>query len=70
MENQKERAELTLSASQTRTVLSNEDVARRGMIGLKRTSVIRDECSSIVAFGFNVSVYHNTAWITHEPQSI
>jgi hypothetical protein len=31
---------LTLSTSQTLTVLSNEEVARRGVLGLKRTSVI------------------------------
>jgi hypothetical protein len=36
----------TLSASQTRTVLSKEDVARRDMLGLNLTSVIRNECSS------------------------
>lgn len=52
---------LTLSASQTLTVLSNEDVARRGMLGLKRTSVINEECSSRFVFDFNVSVCHSTA---------
>lgn len=55
--------QLTLSTSQTRTVLSYEDVARRGMLGLKRTSVIKDECSSRVAFCFRESVYHKTACI-------
>lgn len=33
------------------------------MLGLKRTSVISDECSSSVVFGFKVSVNHNTACI-------
>lgn len=61
-------AVLTLSASQTLTVLSNEDVARRGMLGLKRTSVIKDECSSSVVFGFKVSAYHNTACIIYGQQ--
>lgn len=57
-------SQLTLSASQTRTVLSKDDVARRGSIlGLKRTSVIIDECSSRVVFGFKESVYHSTACI-------
>jgi hypothetical protein len=60
----KKLSQLTLSASQTRTVLSKDDVARRGMLGLKRTSVINDECSSSVVFGFKESVYHNTACIT------
>lgn len=50
-----------MSASQTLTVLSNEDVARRDMLGLKRTSVIKAECSSSVVFGFKESVFHNTA---------
>jgi hypothetical protein len=59
-----ERNLLTLSTSQTLTVLSNEDVARRGMLGLKRTSVIKDECSSRTAFCFSESVYHITACIT------
>lgn len=58
------RGKLTLSTSQTLTVLSNEDVARRGMLGLKRTSVIKDECSSRVAFCFRESVYHKTTCIT------
>jgi hypothetical protein len=34
---------LTLSTSQTLTVLSNDDVARHGPLGLNRTSVIRRE---------------------------
>ena len=55
------RLQLTLSASQTLTVLSNEEVARRGRLGLKRTSVIIAVCSSRVVFGFIVSVYHITA---------
>jgi hypothetical protein len=59
-----EECQLTFSASQTLTVLSNEDVARRGMLGLKRTSVIIDECSSSELFGFKESVYHNTACIS------
>lgn len=53
--------QLTLSASQTLTLLSKDDVARRAMLGLKRTSVISDECSSSVVFGFKLSVYHKTA---------
>lgn len=52
---------LTLSASQTLTVLSKEDVASLAMLGLKRTSVMSDECSSSVVFCFKVSVYHKTA---------
>jgi len=55
--------ELTLSTSHTLTVLSIEDVARRGMLGLKRTSVTRKECSSRVAFWFRESVNHKTACI-------
>jgi len=55
-----------LSTSQTLTVLSNEDVARRGMLGLKRTSVIKDECSSRVALCLRVSVYHKTACSTKQ----
>jgi hypothetical protein len=51
----------TLSASQTRTVLSKEDVARRVMLGLNRTSVISIECSSNVDLGFRASVNHKTA---------
>lgn len=58
------KSKLTLSASQTLTVLSKEDVARRGMLGLKRTSVINAECSSSVDFGFRESACHNTACIT------
>ena len=61
MNKHKTMCPLTLSASQTLTVLSNEDVARRGMLGLKRTSVIKAECSSRFVFDFKVSVYHNTA---------
>lgn len=62
--------EPTLSASQTLTVLSNEDVARRGMLGLKRTSVIKFECSSSEVFDFNVSVYHKTACIIYQSQHL
>jgi len=61
-----ETNELTLSTSQTLTVLSNEDVARRGMLGLNRTSVIKDECSSRVAFCLRESVYHKTACSTNQ----
>ena len=63
MSKRKEKCPLTLSASQTLTVLSNEDVARRDMLGLKRTSVIKLECSSSVDFGFKVSVYHIKACV-------
>ena len=55
------RLQLTLSASQTLTVLSNEEVASRGRFGLKRTSVIIAVCSSRVVLGFIVSVCHITA---------
>jgi hypothetical protein len=54
---------LTLLASQTLTVLSNEEVARRGMLGLNRTSVIKRECSSNTDFCFKVSACHNTTCI-------
>jgi len=60
---------LTLSASQTLTVLSKEEVARRGMLGLKRTSVIIKECSSSVDFGFKASVNHKTAYILQDHQN-
>lgn len=59
----KGKCPLTLSASHTLTVLSNEDVARRDMLGLNRTSVIKHECSSRVDFGFKVSAYHITACV-------
>ena len=52
--------EHTLSASQTLTVLSKEDVARRDMLGLNLTSVIRNECSSNEDLGFSGSVPHKT----------
>ena len=54
---------LTLSTSQTLTVLSAEDVASRGMLGLKRISVIIWECSSSLDLAVKDSVHHNTACI-------
>jgi hypothetical protein len=53
----------TSSASQTRSVLSKEDVARRrGMLGLNLTSVISIECSSSEDLGSSRgSVHHRTA---------
>ena len=54
---------LTLSASQTLTVLSAEDVASLNALGLKRTSVIHCECSSSVDFTVKESVHHNVAWV-------
>lgn len=62
--------QLTLSTSQTLTVLSYEDVARRGMLGLKRTSVIKDECSSRVAFCFRESVNHKTDCIMKQSEEM
>lgn len=56
--------QLTLSGSQTLTVLSAEDVASLDMLGLKRTSVIPWECSSSVDFIANDSAHHNTACTT------
>ena len=61
----KRRDELTPSASQTLTVLSNEAVARRGMLGLKRTQIIKEECSPKIAFGLNVSTSHKTVCIVY-----
>lgn len=64
MSNQKSLDELiTLSASQTRTVLSNELVARSGNLGPNRTLVIKAECSWILAFGSKVSVHHNATCV-------
>lgn len=52
---------LTLSAFQTLTVLSADEVANRGILALKRASVIDWECSS--SFDFNLSdlVHQNVA---------
>ena len=61
MGKEKKNFPLTLLASQT--LLSNEEVASHDMLGLKRTSLIKHECSSSVDFGFKVSVNHNTASI-------
>lgn len=58
----KENCPLTLSASQTLTVLSKDEVARRNMLGLKRTSVISLACSSRVVFGDKESANHSTAY--------
>jgi hypothetical protein len=57
-----------LSASQTRTVLSKEDVASRDMLGLNRTSVINAECSSNEDVGFRAgSVHHKRTFLSCPP---
>jgi hypothetical protein len=60
--------EHTLSASQTRTVLSKEDVARRDMLGLNLTSVIRNACSSSEDLGFRTGSVHHKKTCTKETQ--
>jgi hypothetical protein len=54
---------LTLAASQTLTVLSNEEVARHGVLGLKRTSVMSREWSSSIDFCFRLSAFHRKTCI-------
>lgn len=56
-----EDCQLTLSASHTRTVLSNDDVASLFEVAAKRTSVTISECSSNRIRTFCVSTSHRMA---------
>lgn len=57
----KKAGSLTLSTSQTLTVLSPEDVAIFNVLGLKQTSVIHCECSSSVNLAVKDFVHHTVA---------
>lgn len=53
----------TLSTSQSLTILSNDDVAKRAKLGLKCTSMINKLCFSRVISTLSASIFHTIAYI-------